>query len=383
MNRTEVAAIYFPSWHPDAHYSAWYGPGFTEWELIKKAKPLYPGHHQPKQPSWGHFDESDPVWAAKQIDLAAEHGITAFMFDWYWYQGVQILHKALEDGFLQAENREKLKFFLMWANHEWWNWPAVTGKPGMGQSSWLYTYHTIEDLRNVVTYCAENYFCQPNYLKIDGKPVFVFYQPNLLAEEIKRFSSIDDPIAHMNDQAQRCGFDGIYFIANIGCLGGNAYSVRWDMIPGLASEGYDAVYPYNLCSTERTAKLPRERPVMDYREIMDAHPYVWQQCENKGLVFHPSVSMGLDCSPRWHEGVGLPLTESNYLSFIDNCTPELFGQLFSMALEHLGQNQTDKRIVFINAWNEWTEGMYLLPEKKYGTGYLQAIKNAIEKAKAI
>lgn len=100
----ETAAIYFPSWHSDAHYSAWYGPGWTEWELVKTARSLYPGHDQPKEPAWGYFDESDPLWAEKQIDLAAVHGITSFMFDWYWYQGVQILHGALEKGFLKARN---------------------------------------------------------------------------------------------------------------------------------------------------------------------------------------------------------------------------------------------------------------------------------------
>lgn len=375
----EVAAVYFPSWHPDAHYSAWYGPGFTEWELIKKARPLYPGHHQPKEPTWGYFDESDPVWAEKQIDLASEHGITAFMFDWYWYQGVQILHNALERGFLQARNRSKLKFFLMWANHEWWNWAALTRKPGMGQSPWLFTYHTVEDLKNVVRFCADNYFCEPNYLKIDGKPVFAIYQPNLLADEIKRLSGVDRPLLHMNEAAQRCGLEGIYFIANIGCLGGNPYSVRWDIIPELSAAGYDAIYPYNLCSTERTAALPKERPVLDYREIIDAHPYVWQQCHDKGLTFYPSVSMGLDCSPRWDPTATLPLAESSYLHFVDNCTPDLFGQLCGMAIEYLAGRSMDTRMFFINAWNEWTEGMYLLPEKKYGTAYLEALKTAIEK----
>ncbi|MCM8829583.1 MAG: glycoside hydrolase family 99-like domain-containing protein [Candidatus Omnitrophica bacterium] len=65
--RGEVAAIYFPSWHPDAHYQSWYGKGFTEWELVKTAKPLFENHHQPKVPEWGYFDESNLFKISKPI----------------------------------------------------------------------------------------------------------------------------------------------------------------------------------------------------------------------------------------------------------------------------------------------------------------------------
>jgi hypothetical protein len=92
----EIVAIYFPSWHVNDHYQAWYGENFCEWEIVKSARPIYPGHHQPKIPSWGYFDESDPEWSAQEIDLAANHGITTFLFDWYWYNGVQIMEEVLE-----------------------------------------------------------------------------------------------------------------------------------------------------------------------------------------------------------------------------------------------------------------------------------------------
>lgn len=379
--KAEITAIYFPSWHPDPHYSAWFGPGWSEWELIKTARPLYPGHYQPKEPAWGYFDESEPSWAEKQIDLAAEHGITTFMFDWYWYNGVQILQNALEKGFLQSANRAKLKFFLMWANHEWWNWPAMTGKPGMGQAPWLFMHHTIDDLRQVIRYCAQNYFSQPNYLKIADEPVFAVYQPNYLQQQLSsQVANVEEPLSVMRREAQRWGFKGLHFIANIGCLGGSPYSVYWDLIPELVRAGYDSVFPYNLVTNGKESELPKELPAFDYRDIVEAHSYVWRQCVGKGLPFHPSVSMGLDITPRWHRGVKLPFnkeTEPNYQPFVENCTPELFGELCSDALRFLNKDDTQTKILFINAWNEWTEGMYLLPDKKHGTGFLQALKRAV------
>ena len=103
--RPEVVAIYYPHWHNYDHGSSWKGEGWTEWEGLKAAVPRFPGHHQPLKPLWGYFDESDPKWAAKEIDLAADHGIDVFLYDWYWHSGVVCMEEALEKGFLKAPNR--------------------------------------------------------------------------------------------------------------------------------------------------------------------------------------------------------------------------------------------------------------------------------------
>ena len=78
---TEIVAVYFPSYHRDGLYDRWYGPGWNEWKLMEQARPLFPGHEQPKLCTWGSFDEADPAWMEKQIDLAADHGVTCFLFD--------------------------------------------------------------------------------------------------------------------------------------------------------------------------------------------------------------------------------------------------------------------------------------------------------------
>ena len=39
----------------------------------------------------------------------------------------------------------------------------------------------------------------------------------------------------------------------------------------------------------------------------------------------------------------------------------------------------DSDAVIINAWNEWTEGMYLIPEKHIGTTMLDTVRNVLEK----
>ncbi len=384
---TEVVAVYFPSWHPNDHYQAWYGPGFSEWELIRTTEPLFPGHHQPKMPTWGYFDERDPEWAARQIDLAADHGITVFLFDWYWYCGVRLMEEALEQGFLQAPNRERLKFALMWANHSWGTWPAVTGIPGMGaaagvnqgQSLWLPQRHYPEDLDRVVDYCCEHYFHEPNYWRVEGRPYWALWDINRFAEQLGGDAAAAAALERMDTRARTHGLPGLYFVANIGCCEDNLYCCGYDRPPRVRGMGFRSVFAYNIVRTPAYATLPDEMPTVPYDDVITSHQHCWREIEKWGVPHHPVVTVGCDVTPRWHRGVRLPMDfrALGYEPIVVDNTPEKFGRLCRLALEQAAGNP-EPRAIFLNAWNEWTEGMYLLPEEKYGTGYLEALRAEVE-----
>ena len=373
--KKEVFAVYFPSWHPDRHYGEWYGEGFCEWELLKTTKPLFAGHKHPKKPLWGYFDESDPEYMAKQIDLAADNGITGFMFDWFWYDGTEFLDKPLNEAFLKAPNRNRLKFFLMWANHSWGIWPAlendVRGMNGNeNQAScepFLKIMHSEEDLRAVMEYSCEKYFKCENYWKIDGKPVYSFYNCNMLF----KFVPPEDVLRIVNEVAQKHGFPGIYTLMNIGCCNDNEYFCGWGRIPKMRDAGFDSVFAYNSGLRSNYAEVVApDAPTLDYSYSMTNQRHCWKMIAEQGLPFAPSITLGGDVSPRWSRKLTYPwdYEKMGYYPIKVNATPERFGELLKEALE------MDTNAVIINAWNEWSEGMYLIPDSFYGTSLLDKIK---------
>ena len=377
--KKEIFAIYFPSWHPDRHYEKWYGKGFSEWELLKTTRPLFEGHHQPLEPAWGYFDESAPEYMEKQIDLAADNGITGFMFDWYWYEGDQFLEKALDEAFLKAPNRNRLKFFLMWANHNWGIWPALddglramNGNENQASTVFLTARHSEEDLREVMRFCGKKYFSCENYWKINGKPVYSFYNCNKLFE----FIPPADVLEIINEEARKAGFPGIYTLMNIGCCNDNEYFCGWGRIPRMREAGFDAVFAYNsgLRSNYKECVAP-DKPTIEYSFTMINQRHCWQQIAAQGLPFCPSVTSGSDVSPRWSRNLTYPwdFEKMGYYPISAGNTPERVGELLDEALSF------DSEAVLINAWNEWSEGMYLLPEKKWGSAYLDTVKKIIAK----
>ena len=176
MMKPRILALYLPQFHPIPENDAWWGPGFTEWTNVVKAKPSFRGHVQPKIPAdLGFYDLRLPETREQQAQLAREAGIEGFCYYHYWFGGKQLLERPFNE--VLASGKPDYPFCICWANHSWSN-KTWNRKSNMQKNSMLIeqTYPGDQDDREHFLALLPA-FNDPRYITIDGKPVFFLYSP--------------------------------------------------------------------------------------------------------------------------------------------------------------------------------------------------------------
>ncbi len=371
----QVAGYYFPNYHVDPRNEAEHGKGWTEWELVKHATPRFPEHQQPKVPQWGYPDESDPEVMAMKINVAMEHGLDAFIFDWYWYDNGPFLQRCLRNGLLNARNHYRIKFALMWANHTWQNihphklhTEAPDLYPGPVSPGTFLT---------LTNYVIEQYFSHTSYWLINESPYFSIYSLNDLLESFGGVEGTKKALHDFRIRTRKAGFYDLHL---------NAVVWGRQVLPGeerpvdpnrLINElGFDSVTSYVWIH-----HVPlKDFPQTDYRYVREQYLQYYREVEEKfDVPYFPNVTMGWDSSPRTVQSdrfinAGYPFTP-----VISNNSPEEFRKSLLAVTHRLNQRSDAPKIFNINCWNEWTEGSYLEPDVHHGMGYLQAIKEVCGK----
>ena len=322
-NRPEVIALYYPHWHNYDHGSAWKGEGWTEWVEMNAANPKFPGHQQPKESSWGNFDESDPKWVEKEINLAADHGIDVFLYDWYWYSGVKTMQEALEQGFIHAENRNRMKFALMWANHDRRDqfYPEY-GKP---RTVWLPIRHSAHDLTRVIDYCIEHYFREQNYWKVNGKLFFSIFHAESFVKKLGGPEKTRALFIEMDKHLKNAGLPAMHW---------NAMVSTPELAKIMKQAGFQSTSKYNVNTANKVLPDFTER----YEDVMEAHRDLWDKMTNESpLVNLPVVTMGWDVTPRCRQDVPWPFPQKEYpyVPVVVGNTPERYEQLLRDAAKHI------------------------------------------------
>ncbi|MCS6949058.1 MAG: glycoside hydrolase family 99-like domain-containing protein [Armatimonadota bacterium] len=316
-----VGVYYFPGWRSAG-----------QWAPITR----FPE----RRPVLGWYREGDPQVADWHIKWAVEHGITFFVYDWYWVQGARQLEHALHEGYFSSRYRHHLQFCLLWANHN---------PPGTSSH---------EDCLRLVRHWIQHYFLRPEHLQIDGKPAVFFFSPYQLRQDLGS-DGVKRALDAMRQECVQAGLKGLYILA---CVGSSGEAVQ------AAREGYDAVTAYNwphLGVTGDVKWAPFDTLMVGYRQQWEN---IVQHCP---VPLLPPVSGGWDSRP-WHGANALVRYGR---------TPEKFEQHLRDAL-HLLQRYPDKVLpmIVIEAWNEWGEGSYIEPHKQFGFGYLDAIRKVFTNA---
>lgn len=357
-----VAAYIWPSCHDDPLGREMLWPeGTGEWEVIKKGNSRFEGHYQPRQPLWGHELDNDPKVVEKWINAATDHGVNVFVYDWYWYEGGPYLESALNDGFLKAKNNSKMQFYIMWANHDvkhnYWNYHRYGDDTSIlwdAKVDW-------ENYKIIVDRVINQYFKQPNYLKINGEPLFSIFSVNKLLESFDgSMEETRKALDYFRDEVKKAGFPGLHIQWNQG--GGSVMSPERarHFRESVDAMGFNSVAMYNMGGLNEDYLVYGTNSIK-IREQMDSILDV--------PVF-PCVSIGWDDTPRF------PAKGQKDVVHYHN-TPVSFAALLSRAKKYADTHPEQPRLITINAWNEWVEGSYLLPDMLNGFGYLEAVKEVI------
>lgn len=372
--RPKVLVYYFPNFHKDEVNEAYHGRGWTEWELVEAARPRFPDHYQPRVPLAGREDESDPQVMERYITLAADHGVDGFIFDYYWYEGKPFLNGALDNGFLGAQNCPDLEFSLMWANHDWTDVFPSRG-PAVSEPEIMSGHTTRESFESFCRHVIHKYFSRPNYTLIGGRPRFSIYEAGNLVSWLGGLEQAIDALSWFDTEAQEAGHPGIHLDI-----------VAWS---------------FNVLPSELKALEPED--LNDFVRLLGARSvssYVWlhhvdiddptilsakwsefgsaafkdyrRLASSLSVPFHPNVTAGWDSTPRCDQSVPFELGKYPWHPSWSP-SPAEFARGLEYAREFCSLQELDYREVTINAWNEWTEGSYLLPDERDGLGKLAAI----------
>jgi hypothetical protein len=363
QQKYDVAAYLYPAYAAgDARLRPFWPMGIGEWETVLNMQQRYPRHEWNRHPLWGYINEADPGVMEMEIDQAADHGVNVFIFDWYWLDGRPWMETTLTEGFLKARNRDRMQFYLMWANHNVDNsWD--TRLSHLGESNVIYRGGVgREEFEKVCKRNIDLFFKQPNYYRIDGKPVFMIYEVTTFIDGLGGVEAARDALAWFRQEVKDAGFPDL-----------ELQFTMWDTqfkYSGLGPRdtfirdlGFNSLSHYQFCHY-----LGMDD---DYGNILDQAYREWDKLDAEfSIPYYPHVSIGWDNSPRFGES-----------AVVKGNTPERFEDALRHAKAWLDARPDLHKLITVNSWNEWTETSYLQPDDVYGYGYLDAVKNVfVEKS---
>lgn len=348
----KTLAMYLPQFHSFPENDEWWGKDFTEWVNTKKAKPRFSGHYQPREPhdDIGYYDLSDIETLRRQAKLAKQHGIYGFCFYYYWFSGKRLMEKPVD---MLLEHPEiDINFCLCWANENW-----TRAWDGLSKSVLIAQEYSEEDEINFIR-DLKKYIDDKRYIRIDGKPVIIVYNPGQIPNIERAFTT-------WRKCAREMGM-GEILIWTCQTSNNTAENLKIDDIIDAEVE----FPPHNMWFDiigERNIDLSgKEACIYNYRKLVDILK-TRKFNEGKKPIYRTAM-LGWDNAAR---------RENNWVTFYEFSLKSYYDWLTLNIDESRKKFKKNERFMFINAWNEWAEGTYLEPDKKYGYSYLNTTSKAL------
>jgi len=384
MNRARLIAFYLPQFHPTPENDGWWGKGFTEWTNVAKAKPLFLGHYQPHMPAdLGFYDLRVPEVRAAQAELARNAGIEGFCYWHYWFNGRRLLERPFKE--VVASGEPDFPFCLAWANDTWRShWHGAEKRTLIEQ-----TYPGLADHERHF-YTLLPAFQDRRYIRVHNRPLFAIFRPRDLPET-EAFIDLWQNLATRN------GLEGIHFVAHLfddevefpwsrlgysGAVMTNELKLmrrrlwqiaqyRLRMVSAASEPGVKLRAA--VATAAATGRLVSHRVLQRLLNWPGGVHYY----RDAALFFRSERALELGCYPSLVPGWDNTPRAGRKGIVLHGSTPELFAEHVRNVVDSVSGRREEDRIVFVKSWNEWAEGNYLEPDRKFGHAYLEAVKSVV------
>lgn len=351
-----LICFYLPQFHPVPENDVWWGKGFTEWANVSKAQPNFVGHYQPRIPAdLGYYDLRLLEVMQAQADLAQRYGIHGFCFYYYWFDGKRLLERPVEQ--LLQSDKPDIPFCLCWANENWtrrWD--------GLEQEVLIAQAHSDEDDLAVINDLIR-FFKDGRYIKVGDRPLLLIYRPTLFPDFAKT-------AARWREACRDQGVGEIYIamVESFGLATANFHPSQFGCDAAVEFPPGGLVQPKPPSGEMLNPDFTGHSA--DYRDIAVS----FASRPGPAYTRFKGVMPGWDNTARRQHAGGC----------FEHSTPGAFQAWLEEAITDTRQQHFgDERLVFINAWNEWAEGAYLEPDRRFGHTYLEAVSNALDASRLL
>lgn len=255
----------------------------------------------------------------------------------------------------------------MWANHDvTLAWDKRNADDAFtGRNDALIWRGPLErpEFEKIARRWIEQYFRQPTYYKIDGRPVLMIYDLPNFVKGMGGADQAKDALEWFRRETANAGFPGLELQIALRQetaqplveISGQKTGTQEHVIRQL---GINSLTHYQFAHF-----LDMNR---NYEDIVRDAVVAWKQNDQRyAAIYYPHVSVGWDASPRANRFIG---------AVVKNNPPAEFEKALQHARDFIDQHPDRAPLIVLNSWNEWTETSYLQPDEEYGYGYLEAVK---------